>query len=106
MIINYPHALENVPDCCMTQEMCKKTVDTYPFMLACVPNCYKTQEMCEKTAFKEPFLLKYCLGQYKSQEMCDKAVDVCLSSLKLVLIGLSRIRCLENLMMLYSLMMI
>ena len=25
----YPHVLEYVPDCYMTQEMCKKLVDTY-----------------------------------------------------------------------------
>ena len=29
-------------------------------------------------------MLQYCLDRYKSQEMCDKAVDVFLTTLKLV----------------------
>ena len=45
---NYPHALEFVPECFMTQEMCDKAVDTYPATIKYVPECHKTQEMCNK----------------------------------------------------------
>lgn len=50
-------------NCCKTQKMCEKPVDTYTFTLECFPNCYNTQEICEKTVSKEPFILKY-LAQY------------------------------------------
>ena len=46
---NYPHALEFVPECYKTQEMCyNKTVDTYPFTIKFIPECFMTQEMCDK----------------------------------------------------------
>ena len=80
----YPHALEYVPDCYMTEESikkvlilillhrymsltnfktCEKAVDTCSFMLECIPNCYKNQEMCEKAVSKELFMFKYCLDR-------------------------------------------
>ena len=34
----YSHALEHIPDCYMTQEMCEETVDTYPSALMYVSN--------------------------------------------------------------------
>ena len=33
----YPHALEFVPDCCMTQKMCDKAVNTHPSTIEYVP---------------------------------------------------------------------
>ena len=30
---NYAHELEFVPDCCKTQNMCNKAVNTYPFTI-------------------------------------------------------------------------
>ena len=57
----------------MIREMCEKFADT--FSLHCVPNCCKTQEMCKKSVFKEPFMWKCCLDKYKSEETVDAADD-------------------------------
>ena len=53
---NYPHALEFVPDCYMTQEVCDKAVDTYPSTIKFVSECYKTQEMCDRAVHRCFFL--------------------------------------------------
>ena len=45
---NYPHALEFVPECFMTQKMCNKAVDTHSSTIKFVPECSMTQEMCDK----------------------------------------------------------
>lgn len=103
----YPHALEYVPDCYMSKEICSKAVNTYPFalrhgsscykiqkmcekavdtcpvMLECVPNCYKIQEMSAKAFFKESFMLNNCL-QYKSREICREVGNSCLTLLQFV----------------------
>ena len=33
----YPHAIEFVPECFMTQKMCENAVDTYPSTIKFVP---------------------------------------------------------------------
>ena len=43
-IENYLHALEYVPECYKTHEICDKAVDAYPSTIEFVPNCYKTKE--------------------------------------------------------------
>ena len=48
MIINYPHALEIVPECFMTENIGDKAVNTYPSTIKFVPECFMTQEMCDK----------------------------------------------------------
>ena len=53
-------ALQFTPDCCKTQKVCKKAVDTYLSAMQFVPD------------------------QDKTQEMCDKATDACLPALKFV----------------------
>ena len=40
---NYPHTLEFVPECFVTQRMCDKAVDTYPSKIKFVP-----EEICDK----------------------------------------------------------
>ena len=40
---NYPHALEFVPDCYMTQTMCDKAVNTHSYTMQFVPESHKTQ---------------------------------------------------------------
>ena len=47
-IDNYPHALEFVPECYKTQQVCDKALNTYPFTIKFVPECFMTQEMCDK----------------------------------------------------------
>ena len=96
--------LEYLPNCYMTQEMCKKVVDTYFSILMHVSNCYKILKISEKVNFKEPFMLKYCLDKCKSQEMFKEAVNT--FSTKMYRIGLLLIKCLKNFMILFSLMMI
>ena len=96
--------LECVPNCYMTQEMCKKAVDIYFSILMLVSNCYKILKISEKVNFKEPFMLKYCLDKCKSQEMFKEAVNT--FSTNMFRIGLLRIKCLKNFMILFSLMMI
>ena len=44
-IENYPHALEQVSECCKTQKISDKAVDTYPFTIKFLPECYKTKEI-------------------------------------------------------------
>ena len=46
--------LEYLPNYYMTQEMCKKAVDTYFSILMHVSNCYKILKISEKVDFKEP----------------------------------------------------
>ena len=54
-VYNDSHALEFVPDCCMTQEMRDKIVNTHFSAIEFIPECYKTQKMCVK-AFNESSL--------------------------------------------------
>ena len=43
---NYSHALEFVPECYKTQNMCGNTLDTYPSIIKFVSECYKTFNRC------------------------------------------------------------
>ena len=45
---SYPHGLEFILECFMTQKMCDKAVDTYPSTIKFVPECFMTQEMSDK----------------------------------------------------------
>ena len=62
-----------------------------------------TQEMCD-IIFEDPFVLEYYHYKYNTHEMCDKAVDSCLVALKFVSDCLLRVRSLENLIVMYFLM--
>ena len=59
VVDNYTYSLEFVRDCCHTQEMCNKAVDTFSFIV-----------MID---------IRYCHDRYKTQEMCDKAASEDLS---------------------------
>ena len=59
--------------------------------------------MCD-IIFEDPFVLEYYHYKYNTHEMCDKAVDSCLVALKFVSDCLLRVRSLENLIVMYFLM--
>ena len=40
---SYPHGLEFILECFMTQKMCDKAVDTYPSTIKFVPECFMIQ---------------------------------------------------------------
>ena len=48
---NYPHPLEFVPKCHITQK-CHKAVSTYPYTINFVSECFMTQEMCNKAVHR------------------------------------------------------
>ena len=77
-------AIQFVPECYKTREMCDKSVPKDPFMLKYSDDRYKNQEMCDKAFSEEPFLLKICHDSYKTPEMRDKAVDDFPTALKSV----------------------
>ena len=58
---NYPHALEFVPKCFMTQNMCDKAVNTYSSTIKIVPEFYKTQEMCNKAVNRCFFFILFLI---------------------------------------------
>ena len=106
--VNYPHALEFVPECYKTQKMCNKAVDTHSPTIKYVAECYKTQEMCCKAVHRcflvfhsipdqyktreicdiavslYPFLIVYSTDKYITQRMCDEAVNNSLAALKVI----------------------
>ena len=45
VVHNYPHALNVVPDCYITQKMFDKVVNTYHTTIKLAPECYKAREM-------------------------------------------------------------
>ena len=49
---NYPHPLEFVPYCYMTQEMCDKVVNTYSSTIKLVSECCKDKKMSDKSLNK------------------------------------------------------
>ena len=51
----YPSAIQFVPECCKTQEMCVKAVDIGRFVFDSAPNQCKSQEMYDKAHFEDPF---------------------------------------------------
>ena len=59
--------------------------------------------MCD-IIFEDPFVLEYYHYKYNTHEMCDKAIDSCLVALKFVSDCLLRVRSLENLIVMYFLM--
>ena len=77
-------AIQFVPECYKTREICDKSVPKDPFMLKYSDDRYKNQEMCDKAFSEEPFLLKICHDSYKTPEMRDKAVDDFPTALKSV----------------------
>ena len=62
---NYPHALEFVPECYMTQEMCDKAVNRCFFVFDSIPNQFETQEMCNNIIAEDPFSMRFVPDQYK-----------------------------------------
>ena len=73
-IENYPHALEQVSECCKTQKISDKAVDTYPFTIKFLPECYKTKEMCHRAV--HIFVFDSIPDKYKTQEICNLAVSL------------------------------
>ena len=90
-----------------TLKLCNKAVDNYRYALESVPECYKTQEMCDKELtdvflylilflinikLKKSvtelflkilfFLIVHCSDKYKTQTICDESADDSLSELK------------------------
>ena len=43
----YPHALEFVPECFLTQNMYYKAVNTYPRTIKLIPKHFTAREMCD-----------------------------------------------------------
>ena len=41
---NYSHALQFVPDCYKTQNMCNRAVYIYPSAIQCIPKCCKIEK--------------------------------------------------------------
>ena len=66
--INYPHALEFVPECYKTQNMCDKDVNTYPSTIKYVPECLLTEEMCDKAINTYSFAFDSAPDRYKTQK--------------------------------------
>ena len=64
--------------------MCDKVVYNFPSAMQFIPECYKTLEICSKAVFEDLFMLKYCLDRNNTQEMCDKAADDFQPKLKFV----------------------
>ena len=44
------HALTFVPDCCITEKMWDKAVNTYHSTMQFIPDCNRTQERCDEAA--------------------------------------------------------
>ena len=74
VVDNYVHALEFNPNCCKTEKMCNKAVNTNPFTIRFVLDQNKTQEMSNKSVNPCFSVFHSVLGQYKAQKMCDRAV--------------------------------
>ena len=55
--------------------MCNKAVDNYPHALEFVPECFTTQEMCDEVFNKSFLAFFYILGRYKTQQMCDRIIS-------------------------------
>ena len=57
--------------------MSNKGVDNYVLALQFVPDCYKTKEMCKKVANTSPSAIHFASDCYKTESLCAKAVDTC-----------------------------
>ena len=44
--------------------MCNKAVDNYPHTLEFVPDCYITQKMCDKAVHTHPSVIEYVIIEY------------------------------------------
>ena len=64
--------------------MLGEAANTSPSAMQFVPKCYKTQEMCDRAVSEDPFHLKYGFDRHKTQGMCDITVDDFLPALKFV----------------------
>ena len=68
-IENYPHALEYVPECYTTKEMCHRVVHRCFFVFDSLPDKCKTRDICN-LAVSFYFLFKvFCAYKYITQEM-------------------------------------
>ena len=65
-------AIQFVPECCKSQEICDKTDDTCPFVSDSLTDGYVTQEMCDKAVFKDLYILKYSSDRCKTQTIRHK----------------------------------
>ena len=67
----YPHALEFVPECFLTQNMYYKAVNTYPRTIKLVPKHFTAQEMCDKAVNRF-----FCI--YSIPKMIKKILLLCM----------------------------
>ena len=62
---DYADALEYVPECFKTQEMCDKPIDTYLPVIQFVLKCFKLRKMCDKAVDTCPFVFNSVPDCYK-----------------------------------------
>ena len=55
--------------------MCSKTVSTFPSAMQFVPKCHKTEEICDKAVDISRFAFDSVPDQYMTQRVCDKVVS-------------------------------
>ena len=55
--------------------MCSKTVSTFPSAIQFVPKCHKTEEICDKAVDISHFVFDFVRDQYMTQEVCNKVVS-------------------------------
>ena len=55
--------------------MCSKTVSTFPSAIQFVPKCHKTEEICDKAVDISRFAFDSVPDQYMTQRVCDKVVS-------------------------------
>ena len=64
----FHHDNLQVSDCCKTQEICNRAINTYPSAIELVPENYKTQEMCN-VVDACPFKFDSIPNQYKNRDV-------------------------------------
>ena len=74
--------------------MCKKAVDSYPHGLEFIVECFMTQKMCDKAVDTYPSTIKFVPECFMIQEMSDKLVNIYLLYLILLMTGIKLIKCL------------
>ena len=102
----HPSTKQFVPECYKTQKMCYKTVHRCFLVSDYILDQYKTQEICDIVVSLYPFSIVHCPDKYQTQRMWDEAVENSLAALKLIPIGLLQVKCLKNLILLCTQMMV
>ena len=65
----FHHDNLQVSDCCKTQEIRNRAINTYPSAIELVPENYKTQEMCNNVVDACPFKFDSIPNQYKNRDV-------------------------------------